>query len=408
MSFGIGATFCSAVSGSPREWMTIMSEKVLLVDDEPNVLLGYQRLLHKDFETDTAVGGAGALIAIQANGPYAVVLSDMRMPQMDGIQLLSKVKSLAPDTIRMMLTGYADVQTALGAVNEGNIFRFLTKPCSKETLTNALSAGLTQYRLVTSEKDLLEKTLTGSLTVLTEVLSMASPAAFGRAMRLRRYLRHIVNRMSLANPWKFEIAAMLSQLGCLTMTPETIEAVYAGQALAATEQALYDKHPAIAYDLLKHIPRMESVAWMVAHQNRPANVEGDIADREMAEMRLGAELLRVTLAFDTLVRKGRSRTEAAHTLALQHKGLDSRILAALVEVEPDAEKKEIRTCSIEELSPGMTMDQEIRTAGGLLIIARGQEVTPSLVLKLKNHYERGLVGGEVVVSLSQPPTPSHA
>src|SRR5580700_10107556 len=112
-----------------------MSEKILLVDDEQNVLLGYRRLLHKEFQTDTAVGGSRALIAIQTRGPYAVVLSDMRMPEVDGIQLLTRVKYLAPDTVRMMLTGYADVQTALSAVNEGNIFRFLTKPCSKEVLT---------------------------------------------------------------------------------------------------------------------------------------------------------------------------------------------------------------------------------------------------------------------------------
>src|SRR5579862_5440420 len=145
-----------------------MQERILLVDDEPNVLLGYQRLLHGEFHAETAVGSAAGLTAVQNKGPFAVVLSDMRMPEMDGIQFLTRVKTLAPDAVRMMLTGYADVQTALSAVNEGNIFRFLTKPSSKEVLTSALTAGIAQYRLVTSEKELLEKTLTGSLTVLTE------------------------------------------------------------------------------------------------------------------------------------------------------------------------------------------------------------------------------------------------
>ena len=137
--------------------MVAMPEKILLVDDEPNVLRASERLLHNRFETDAAVGGIEALTAIRTKGPYAVVLSDMRMPQMDGLELLTRVKHLAPDTIRIMLTGYADVKTALTAVNEGNIFRFLTKPCDKQTLIAALTAGLTQYRLVTSEKDLLEK-----------------------------------------------------------------------------------------------------------------------------------------------------------------------------------------------------------------------------------------------------------
>jgi len=376
-----------------------MPEKILLVDDEPNVLRASERLLHNRFETDAAVGGIEALTAIRTKGPYAVVLSDMRMPQMDGLELLTRVKHLAPDTIRIMLTGYADVKTALTAVNEGNIFRFLTKPCDKQTLIAALTAGLTQYRLVTSEKDLLEKTLAGSLTVLTEVLSMASPAAFSRALRLRRYMTHIATSLSLPNRWKFELAAMLPQLGCVTMAPETIDAVYAGKPLSPKEQTLYDTHPKIAWDLLRNIPRMESVAWMIAHQNQPDTVDGDISDPELAERRLGAQLLAVTLAFDTRLRQGSSRTEAAYALGRKYSDLDSRVMLALVEVEPEDREKKVRTCRIEEISPGMVIDQDMRTEAGLLIIARNQEVTPSVILKLKNYYQMGVIIGDIVVSV---------
>ena len=188
-----------------------MSEKILLVDDEIAILQGYQRLLHREFHTDIAVGGPGAMIAIEANGPYAVVVSDMRMPEIDGAQLLAKIKILAPDTIRVMLTGAADMRTAVSAVNEGSIFRFLTKPCTKETLAKTLTASLVQHRLVIAEKELLERTLSGSIHVLTEVLSLVNPAAFGRAVRLRRYVHHIAQRMSLRSPWRFEVAAMMSQ-----------------------------------------------------------------------------------------------------------------------------------------------------------------------------------------------------
>lgn len=380
-----------------------MPEKILLVDDEPNVLQAYQRLLHNEFTTETAVGGIEALSALQTHGPFAVVLSDMRMPEMDGIQLFTKVKDLAPDTIRIMLTGYADVKTALSAVNQGNIFRFLTKPCSKETLAPALTAGLTQYRLVTSEKDLLEKTLTASLAVLTDILSVANPAAFSRAMRLRRYMGHVMTKLSLPNRWKFEVAAMLSQLGCVTMMPETIDAVYSGQALSDKEQALYDTHPKVASDLLKNIPRMESVAWMIAHQNQPITVDGDVRDREMAETRMGAQLLQATLAFDGLVRKGSSRTEAASRIARQFKDLDSRVPLALVEVEPEDSEKKVRTCRIEDIAPGMILDKEIRTEAGLLITAKNQEVTPSIILKLRNYYEKGAIIGDLVILI--PPAP---
>jgi DNA-binding NtrC family response regulator len=157
-----------------------MTDKILFVDDEPAVLDGYKRMLRREFEVDTAVCGQQGLAEISNHGPYAVVISDMRMPEMNGAQFLSQVRQTAPDTVRMLLTGYSDMDAAMSAVNEGNIFRFLTKPCEKDLLGKAITAGLMQYRLVTAEKDLLENTLMGSIKVLTDVLSAVSPEAFGR------------------------------------------------------------------------------------------------------------------------------------------------------------------------------------------------------------------------------------
>jgi hypothetical protein len=214
-------------------------------------------------------------------------------------------------------------------------------------------------------------------------------------------MSHVATKLSLPNRWKFEIAAMLSHLGCVTMAAETIDAVYAGQKLSPKEQALYDTHPGITCDLLKNIPRMDTIAGMIAHQNQPAAVEGDISDRELEDMRLGAELLRVTLAFDSFVRRGSSRTEAAHSLMRQYKGLDPRITMALVEVEPEQTEKEAHTCRIEEITPGMVIDQDVRADSGLLIVAKNQEVTQPLILKLRNYYEKGVISGDLVVSMAQ-------
>ena len=375
-----------------------MTEKILLVDDEPAVLQGYQRLLRGEFNLDTAVSGAGALIALEKNGPYAVVVSDMRMPQMDGVELLTRIKTLSPDSVRVMLTGNADIQTATKAVNEGNIFRFLTKPCEKELMATTLTAALMQYRLTTAERQLLEHTLSGSIQVLTEVLSLVNPAAFGRAARARRYIHHIVTRLSLGNPWKFDVAAMMSQLGCVAIDPATIDAVYAGRELSAPEQARYDTHPMIARDLLSKIPRMEPIAWIVAHQNQPIGVEGDIADRDQADMRLGAQILQVTLAFDDLLRRGHSRCEAATRISRQRRGVDPRIFEALVELEPETADKHLRRVPVEEIVPGMIIEQEIHTGAGLLVVAKGQEVTSALILKLKNFLAAKAIENAVQVS----------
>jgi CheY-like chemotaxis protein len=372
-----------------------MAEKILLVDDDSNILDGYRRSLGREFLMETAQGGEPALALAAKNGPYAVVVSDMRMPGMDGIQLLSRIKALAPDTIRVMLTGNADMETAINAINEGSIFRFLNKPCSKEAMAKTLTAALVQYRLVTAEKQLLEQTLSGSLQVLTEVLSLVNPAAFSRAERARRYIHHIVTAMKLGNPWQYEVAAMLSQLGCVTLAPETIEAVYSGQKLSANEQSQYDAHPNVAYALLSKIPRLEPIAWMIQHQNQPAAEAGAT---EMADMRLGAEILRLVLAYEQAIHKGSSRTEAAHLLARQNTNFSPQFFQALVTLDPNAEEGETRKCRIEELAPGMIIQEEVRTLEGALLVSKGQEVTSAVVFKLKNFHARRTIAGEVMIS----------
>lgn len=373
-----------------------MAEKILLVDDDSNVLDGYRRSLSREFAMETAQGGEQAIAMVTEKGPYAVVISDMRMPGMDGITLLSRIRAMAPDTIRIMLTGNAEMATAVEAINEGNIFRFLNKPCSKDVMGKAITAGLMQHRLQTAEKHLLEETLGGCLQVLSEVLSLVNPTAFGRAERARRYIHHVVTAMNLGNPWQYEVAAMLSQLGCVTLTPETIEAVSRGEKLPPAEQAQYDAHPGVAYSLLSKIPRLEPIAWMIEHQNRPVSETEEV---EVGEMRMGAEILRLILGYEQAIHKGLSRTEAAHLMARQNTKFSPEFFQALVTLDPNAEESEIVSCKIEDLTPGMIIQQEVRSYGGTLLVAKGQEVTPTVIFKLKNFHVRKAIGGDVTVSL---------
>jgi response regulator RpfG family c-di-GMP phosphodiesterase len=376
-----------------------MLEALLLVDDELAILQGYQRVLHREFQIDTALGSAEALKKIRAK-PYAVVVSDMRMPEMDGVQLLAKIKMESPEIIRVMLTGNADIDTAMDAVNEGSIFRFLTKPCSKETLAKTLTAALVQYRLVTAEKELLEQTLRGSIQVLTEVLSLVNPAAFSRAVRIRKYVSHVVKKLELANPWRFEVAAMMSQLGCVTLHPDTVDAVYAGQAISPDEQVRFNTHPQIGGDLLANIPRMEPIAWMISHQSQDVTgAKADPAHETSDSIRQGGDILRVALRFDELIQRGVGKSAALNDLRHRWKEMDPKIFQALSEVEAEASESVIRSCAFDALSAGMILNEEVRTQTGLLIVAKGQEVTFPLIVKLKNFLEKDAIRGNVSVSV---------
>ena len=373
-----------------------MPEQILLVDDDRNILDGYRRTLRGEFLIDVAQSGQEALQLLESKGPYAVVISDMQMPGMDGIELLRSVKSASPDTVRVMLTGNAETGTAIDAINEGSIFRFLIKPCSKEMMAKTITAALVQHRLIIAEKQLLEQTLSGCLQVLSEVLSLVNPTAFGRAERARRYIHHVVTAMKLGNPWQYEVAAILSQLGCVTLAAETIEAVYRGDTLSADEQAQYDAHPKVAHALLSKIPRLEPIAWMIQHQDHPAP-PGEGA--ESGDMRTGAEILRLILEYERLIHRGVSRTESAHQLSMRNRNFSQKFFEALVTLDPNAEDSEIRKCRIEELTPGMILQEEVRSTTGGLLVSRGQEITPTVIFKLKNFYSRRAIAGQVCVSM---------
>jgi len=143
--------------------------RILIVDDDPLVIEGLQRQLHAQFDVTGTTQPKEALKLVVTQGPYAVVVSDLRMPGMDGIALLYSIRKLSPDTVRVLLTGYADVEAATAAVNEGNIFRFLAKPCPTKTIIRALEASVAQHRNITAERALLEQTLCASLKTLTEI-----------------------------------------------------------------------------------------------------------------------------------------------------------------------------------------------------------------------------------------------
>ncbi len=377
-----------------------MTEKILFVDDEENILQSIKRELRKRFDVHTAEGGTLALETLKNNGPFAVIVSDMRMPVMDGIQLLSTVKDLYPDTVRLMLTGNADQGTAIEAVNKGQIFRFLNKPCPTSVLVMALALALRQYRLITAEKELLDKTLKGCITVLSELLSVANPIAFSSGLRIKNMVVHLAEQMHLHNLWQFEIAALMSQIGCVTLPNDILTKFYAGQPLEQTEEVMYHNHPQVGSRLLEKIPRLETVAAIIGHQLW--SYEAFQGGSELPEdVCVGAQILKIAIDFDSLLHRGCKRVEALERLKEEQALYNPEILQILANFKIEEEHEKIISVDVRGVLVGMIVEQDIIATNGVLIIPKGQEVTWSLLQGLKNFSHQVEIQSPIMVRVKQ-------
>lgn len=355
-----------------------MSKRILFVDDEVNLLQALERRLRRQFEIETAAGPEAGLQAIAERGPFAAVVSDLRMPVMNGIEFLTRVGKISRDTVRVILTGQADLPDAVAAVNQGQVFRFLTKPCPPEILVRTLEAALEQYRLIMVERELLEKTLHGAIGVLSEILSLVNPPAFGRANRIARYVRHIAAKLNLPDVWQFELAAMLSQIGCVTIPPDVLDKFYAAEPLSPAEERMLSAQSMLGHHLLAKIPRLEAVAAMIAGQNTAWHRR--TGPDAVAN---GAHLLKVALDFDELLVRG---ADAQSALARMRTSADYHhaFLSALEEVQVEAMRSESRMVDLTHLRTGMIIKVDVRSRNGLLLLASGQEVTESAIARLKS------------------------
>jgi len=359
--------------------------RVLCVDDEPNILEGLRNLLEGTYDFHAAESGKEALALMDREEPFGVVISDMRMPDMDGAAFLERVRIRSRDTVRMLLTGYADIQTAIAAVNGGHLFRFLTKPCPPAHLLASLHAATEHYALVSAERVLLDQTLHGSIRALTDVLALTHPLAFGRALRIHKSVAALADRIGMKERWQVEVAAMLSQIGCLALPQETIEKLHYGQELTAAEAEEVNGAARTAARLLGNIPRLESVRAILggSSQERRLNVD------ELVHS--GSHILRIASDYDLLEARGFEIATILEIMRGRGDRYNQRLLdefAALRESQPP--ERIIREVPLRAIKRGMILVEDLLMQNGVLVATRGYEITDRFVERVQ-HWRRGTV-----------------
>lgn len=374
--------------------------RILCVDDEPKILEGLERTLGMDHDVTTALSGAEALAIIQdEQEPFALTISDMRMPGMDGATYLAAAAELSPDTIRVLLTGYSETEAAIRAINHGRIFRFLTKPCDADALETTVQDAWRQHCLLTAEKQLLQKTLYSCIKVLTELLSMANPVAFNHGCHIAQLLLVVGESLDLKEVWEVEMAVMLLHLGYVGMTPELLQRSYAGEKLTKQEQGLITGAPGMAHSLLQGIPRIEVVLGMVAAVGVPAACPKKEAGKSpRSRVRWGAHIIQ-TLERAAQLFPMSGSAEAVAKVLEKEGHYHERVVQAVARAEFPAAlqrvsgsvKRDLRPVvkrQASQLKNGMTLAQDAVSPGGVLFIRAGQEITETVSKLLRRMAER--------------------
>ena len=355
----------SAVTAKPR---------LLCVDDEPELLDNLRLVLRKRFDVTTANSGAEALALFDDDSvaPFDAVLSDMRMPEMTGAVFLTTLRQRYPDIPRLLLSGQSDLDSAIAAINDAKIFRFLTKPCPPDLLIESIDEAIQTARLKTIERDLLDRTLNGTVDMLVDVLGLISPDAADRAGRVKSHVHHLCQALERPVSWELDLAAMLSQLGFVAM-PLT-------EGEESAEHV--DRRVELAAELLIHIPRLESVAALVRGQcaTQPVRLDDEIDNWTPRE--LNAEILRLAVRFDDLITAGHSPDAATGAMKAAETPTPPFLLAAVGRLGNPEEDFVDMELQVTELEAGMTLTTDLLLATGPKLAPAGMELTGALVARI--------------------------
>ncbi len=359
-----------------------MNNKILCVDDEEAILRGFRLNLRDKFELHLASDGREGLELFKQEGGFAVVLSDMRMPHMNGAEMLSNIKKLDNEVVTVLLTGHTDFESAMAAVNEGNVFRMLSKPCPPEILRKVLNDAIDQHHLITSKRILLDKTLRGAVDALAQSLATTQPLFFGRAQRVRRLANGLADEIKLKDSWRVGVAAIFSQLAYLSIPPHLSEAVYHRKDLKTEIKAMIRDLPEETLKIVDLIPGLEDIREILQR----VDIQPKFEVEDGTGIRTAASILRVGLDYDYYHEQGHEDSLIVRTLKSRTETYDEKIVDALGQfLDADAHSYSLEEIDTRNLLEGMRLNEDLLLEGSMLIASAGADIDRPLLKIIRNY-----------------------
>lgn len=272
-----------------------MTPVILFVDDEPSILAASRRIfLEEPVEVITACGGEEALAMLRERD-VAVIVSDNMMPGMTGIQFLEKSKLIAPDAMRILMTGYADIQAAIDAINRGGVFRFLTKPWDNDHFRKTVLEGIREHHVVVALKSADE----AKLLSLAQTIELKDHYTRGHCENVAKYALAIAAVAGISGDGMKDIkyASWLHDCGKIGVPEEILN--YPGRL---TEEMLFvvRKHSEWGADVAKKAALPDAVIGAILHHHEKYDGTGYPMNLSGSAIPLGARIVAIADVYDAL------------------------------------------------------------------------------------------------------------
>jgi putative two-component system response regulator len=366
--------------GQPSVERAQPKSTIIAVDDQPaNLKLLEDLLTQEGHAVRSFPRGRLALDAASRNHPDLILL-DINMPEMDGFEVCQRLKAddkLAPIPV-LFLSALSETRDKVNAFRAGGV-DYITKPFQLEEVRARVETHLQLYRSRQLERDLLERTLNGAVKTLVDLAHLTSPTLTERSGALRSMAVHMAAQLRLADPWQYELAALLCLIGCITLPSDAFEHAYVADQASGEELQMYRAHPAVGFRLLSLIPRLENVAEMIRLQQVEATnwANNDAAERGSCLLKTAQELDRRTL-------RGIPFQTACDQLRATPGKYPTVLLDSLKGYSPSRVHFEVKRLPSAQLLPGMILDNDVVTENGLMVISKGTTLTITLIERVQN------------------------
>jgi response regulator RpfG family c-di-GMP phosphodiesterase len=368
----------------------VKNNRVLIVDDDEQALALFRRSLRKHYHVESALTGSEAVRLLDHDDPFGVVVADLRMPEMDGLAVLRHAREIAPETVRILLSGEADVASLESAINSAAVHRFLSKACQPDELRDAVSEAVSHYQLITEEKSLLSSTVSASMRALIDIVAMATPEIFERCIEIRPLVGEIAKEMQLHNAWHCEVASLLCKLGCVAIREASVDAVFGLEQLGPYETAALQDQGHVAADLIGAIPSLSAVAEIVRHQDN-AYVSRDPDELAKNEIPVGSRILKAASDYVAHRIRWNDGELALATMELTPDDYDPQIVELLVKSEKLERRYRIEAVGVDNIPQRGFVYEPIKTETGEVVFQRGEELSLTLCQRLNGVLKtRGL------------------